>query len=78
MGVGDEGIYDVVEEQESSCEPIEPIGDIDGIRHRDDDEYEEGDIEDPETHLTEEWEMKSGVSEFHIEPVGSKSCEYSQ
>lgn len=78
VGVGYKGVYDIVEEEESTREPIEPIGHIHRIRHGDDDEYEEGDVENPETYLSEKREMESGVPKFYIEPIGPKTCKYRQ
>ena len=76
LRIGDESVHDIVEEEESSRESVESVRDIHGICHRDDDEDKEGNIENPETHFAEEGEVESGMPEFHIEPVRSKSCKY--
>jgi len=76
--IGDEGINDVVEEEESAGESVESIGDIDRIGHGDDDEYKKRDIEESDLECPEERDTKTGMSEFDIEPVGSESGEYCQ
>lgn len=73
-----ECVYTIIKKQESSSEPIEPIGDIYRICHGDDDEYKERNIEHPETNIPKEREMKTGMSEFDVEPVRSESCKYCQ
>lgn len=73
--IGDEGVDDIVEEEESAGESIESVGDIDRIGHGDDDEYEEGNIEESDFECPEEGDAETGVSEFDIEPIGSKSGE---
>lgn len=76
--VGNERIHDVIKEEESACEPVESICDIYRVCHRDDDEDKKGNIENTEAHFTEKREVKSGVSEFHIEPISSDESEYCQ
>lgn len=73
--VGNEGVDDIIEEEESAGESVESVGDIDRIGHGDDDEDEEGNIEESDFECPEEGDTETGVSEFDIEPVGSKSGE---
>lgn len=73
--VGNKGVYSVIKEEDSSCESVESVCDIHCIRHRDDDEDENRDIEESEIERSEEWNLKTRVSEFEIEPVCPKSCE---
>lgn len=74
--VGDECVHDVVEEQKSARESVETVGDIDRIRHRDDDEYENRDIQESKMECSEEGDIEARVPEFDIEPVGPESCKY--
>ena len=76
MDIGNKSIYDIIKEQKSASKSIESIGHINRICHSDDNENEKRDIENTKTHVTEKRKMKSGVPEFYIEPICSKSCEY--
>lgn len=71
--VGNEGIDDIIKEEESASKTVETIGDIDCIGHGDDDEYEEGNIEESDLECPEEGDTESSMTEFDIEPIGSES-----
>ena len=66
--VRDDRVHAIVEEEESSRESVESIGEIYAIRHRDDDEDEEWDIEPPELDPSKERNMESRIPELRIKP----------
>jgi len=76
--VSNEGVDDIIKEEESASKTVETIGDIDRIGHSDDDEYEEGNIEESNLECPEERDAESSMTEFDIEPIGSESGENSK
>lgn len=72
---GDDRVDRIIEEQQSSGKSIETVGDIHRIRHGDDDEDEDGDIEETEIQISEEWHIEAGMSELEVEPIGSERSE---
>lgn len=76
--IGNEGVDSIIEEEKSTSETVETVGDIDRIGHSDDDEYEEGNIKESNLECPEERDAEASMTEFDIEPIGSESSKNSE
>jgi hypothetical protein len=65
-----------LEHEESSCESIESVGDIDTVGSRDEYEDKYPYIEISEVDIPHEWNSYRGESELLMEPVGTDDSEH--
>ena len=67
--VTDERVNGVIHQEYSSREPVEPVGNVHGVRHGDDDEHEERQVQVSDGNRSEHRDVEPRPSEFEVEPI---------
>lgn len=73
--VADERVDGVIHQENPSRETVESVGNVHGIRHGDDDEHEERQVQVSDGNRSEHRDVEPRPSEFEVEPVRSDGGE---
>ncbi len=76
--IGDESICRILEQEESTSESVESVGDIDWIGSWVEYQDKKWNIRIAKVDHPEEWDMDRWVTEFRIEPVGTEWAKYDE